>query len=217
MHHTPFLLAAGLAALALPAHAMNKAELIDAIATDAGLSKADARRALDALSQATAEQLSRGAAVHVEGLGVLSRGAVFRTADGTDPEPATFDYVHAPDALDVKLPGQQVVRARDLVGADTAQQALDSLAFLVADRLDHDEPMDVRGLGTFYVALEVPLGAELRGVCCLRKRPGGTRKADALDDDSDDDSIPTHAGELRIAAKKVARFKAGKALADQVK
>jgi len=38
---------------------MNKAELIDKIATDAGLSKADAKRALDAFVSATTEELKK--------------------------------------------------------------------------------------------------------------------------------------------------------------
>ncbi len=38
---------------------MNKAELIEKIATDAGLSKADAKRALDAFVSATTEELKK--------------------------------------------------------------------------------------------------------------------------------------------------------------
>jgi len=38
---------------------MNKAELIDKIATDAGLSKVDAKRALDAFVGATTEELKK--------------------------------------------------------------------------------------------------------------------------------------------------------------
>jgi len=38
---------------------MNKAELIDRIATDAGLSKVDAKRALDAFVGATTEELKK--------------------------------------------------------------------------------------------------------------------------------------------------------------
>lgn len=38
---------------------MNKAELIDKIATDAGLSKVEAKRALDAFVEATTEELKK--------------------------------------------------------------------------------------------------------------------------------------------------------------
>jgi DNA-binding protein HU-beta len=39
---------------------MNKAELIDAMAAEAGLTKADAKRALDAFVTATTKSLKKG-------------------------------------------------------------------------------------------------------------------------------------------------------------
>jgi len=48
---------------------MNKAELIDAIAASAGLSKADAKRALDGFVSATTGALSKGDYISLVGFG----------------------------------------------------------------------------------------------------------------------------------------------------
>lgn len=51
---------------------MNKAELIDAIAADAGLSKADAKKALDAFVSATTSALKGGDRLSLVGFGSFS-------------------------------------------------------------------------------------------------------------------------------------------------
>lgn len=51
---------------------MNKAELIDAIAADAGLTKADAKKALDAFVGATTKALKKGDRVALVGFGSFS-------------------------------------------------------------------------------------------------------------------------------------------------
>ncbi len=51
---------------------MNKAELIDAMAAGAGLSKADAKRALDAFVGATTDSLKKGNRVALVGFGSFS-------------------------------------------------------------------------------------------------------------------------------------------------
>lgn len=51
---------------------MNKAELIDAMASGAGLSKADAKRALDAFVNATGDALKGGDRVALVGFGSFS-------------------------------------------------------------------------------------------------------------------------------------------------
>jgi DNA-binding protein HU-beta len=51
---------------------MNKAELIDAIASDAGLSKADAKRALDGFVGATTSALKKGDRISLVGFGSFS-------------------------------------------------------------------------------------------------------------------------------------------------
>lgn len=51
---------------------MNKAELIDAIAGKSGLTKADAKRALDAFISATTDSLKKGDRVALIGFGSFS-------------------------------------------------------------------------------------------------------------------------------------------------
>lgn len=51
---------------------MNKAELIDAIAAEAGLSKADAKKALDAFVGATTNALKSGDRISLVGFGSFS-------------------------------------------------------------------------------------------------------------------------------------------------
>jgi DNA-binding protein HU-beta len=51
---------------------MNKAQLIDAIANDANLTKADAKRALDAFINATSSALKKGDRVALVGFGSFS-------------------------------------------------------------------------------------------------------------------------------------------------
>jgi len=54
---------------------MNKAELIEAIASDSGLSKADAKRALDAFVSSTTGALKKGDRVALVGFGSFSISA----------------------------------------------------------------------------------------------------------------------------------------------
>ena len=54
---------------------MNKAELIEAIASESGLSKADAKRALDAFVSSTTNSLKKGDRVALVGFGSFSISA----------------------------------------------------------------------------------------------------------------------------------------------
>lgn len=51
---------------------MNKAELIDAIAAEAGLTKADSKKALEAFVKATSAALAKGDRVGLVGFGSFS-------------------------------------------------------------------------------------------------------------------------------------------------
>jgi len=51
---------------------MNKAELVEAMASDAGLSKADAKKALDAFINSTTNALKKGDRVALVGFGSFS-------------------------------------------------------------------------------------------------------------------------------------------------
>lgn len=51
---------------------MNKAELVEAMASEAGLSKADAKKALDAFTSATTKALKKGDRISLIGFGSFS-------------------------------------------------------------------------------------------------------------------------------------------------
>ena len=51
---------------------MNKTQLIDAIATEAGLTKVDAKKAVDAFIKTTGEQLKEGEKIALVGFGTFS-------------------------------------------------------------------------------------------------------------------------------------------------
>ncbi len=51
---------------------MNKAELIDAIATEAGLTKVDSKKALDAFVKVTGTSLKKGDKITLVGFGTFS-------------------------------------------------------------------------------------------------------------------------------------------------
>ena len=72
---------------------MNKAELIDAIAADASLTKADAKRALDAFVGATSKALKKGDRVALVGFGSFS---VSKRAARTGRNPQTGKAIKIP-------------------------------------------------------------------------------------------------------------------------
>ncbi len=78
---------------------MNKAELIDAIASEAGLSKADAKKALDGFVAATASALKAGDRISLVGFGSFS---VSNRAARTGRNPQT--------GKEIKIAAKNVVR-----------------------------------------------------------------------------------------------------------
>jgi DNA-binding protein HU-beta len=86
---------------------MNKAELIEQIATKAGLSKADAKRALDAFVDATTGSLKKGGRVALVGFGSFS---VSKRAARTGRNPQT--------GAEIKIAAKKVVRFK--AGSDLA-------------------------------------------------------------------------------------------------
>jgi len=76
--------AAAVLLIATPALSMNKGELVDAIAKDANLSKADAKRALEALINNTSKSLKKGDKVALIGFGTFS-ASVGAVTDPSDP------------------------------------------------------------------------------------------------------------------------------------
>lgn len=84
---------------------MNKAELIDAMASNAGISKADAKRALDAFVDTTAGALKKGDRISLVGFGSFS---VSKRAARTGRNPQT--------GKEIKIAAKNVVRFK--AGAD---------------------------------------------------------------------------------------------------
>ena len=78
---------------------MNKAELIDAMAGDAGLTKADAKKALDAFIGATTKALKKGDRVALVGFGSF---AVAKRAARTGRNPQT--------GKEIKIAAKKVVK-----------------------------------------------------------------------------------------------------------
>ncbi len=69
---------------------MNKAELVDAIAKDTGLSKADAQRALESFTTNIGKALKKGGTVSLIGFGTFS---VKKRAARTGRNPATGETI----------------------------------------------------------------------------------------------------------------------------
>ncbi|MCD4682960.1 MAG: HU family DNA-binding protein [Bacteroidales bacterium] len=86
---------------------MNKAELIDAMAADASITKADAKRALDAFVGATTKALKKGDRVALVGFGSFS---VAKRAARTGRNPQT--------GKEIKIAAKKVVKFK--AGADLA-------------------------------------------------------------------------------------------------
>lgn len=84
---------------------MNKAELIDAIASASGLTKADAKRALDGFVDATSSALKKGDRISLVGFGSFS---VSKREARTGRNPQT--------GKEIKIAAKNVVRFK--AGAD---------------------------------------------------------------------------------------------------
>ena len=87
---------------------MNKADLVEAIASDASLTKADARRALDAFVCATTKSLRSGNRVALVGFGSFS---ISKRKARTGRNPQT--------GATIQIPAKKVVRFK--AGADLAK------------------------------------------------------------------------------------------------
>ncbi len=87
---------------------MNKAELIDAIAADSGLSKADAKRALDSFVKTTTVALKKNGRVALVGFGSFS---VSKRAARKGRNPQT--------GKEIKIAAKNVVKFK--VGADLSK------------------------------------------------------------------------------------------------
>ena len=78
---------------------MNKAELIDSIASNSGLSKADAKKALDGFITSTTDALKKGDRISLVGFGSFS---VSKRSARTGRNPQT--------GKEIKIPAKNVVK-----------------------------------------------------------------------------------------------------------
>lgn len=78
---------------------MNKAELVEAMASDAGLSKADAKRALDAFISATTNALKKDDRISLIGFGSFS---ISKRSARTGRNPQT--------GKEIQIPAKNVVK-----------------------------------------------------------------------------------------------------------
>ncbi len=88
---------------------MNKAELIDAIASEANLTKADAKRALDAFIGATTNALKKGDRVALVGFGSFSVSKR-EARKGRNPQ----------SGMEITIPAKKVVKFK--AGAELADK-----------------------------------------------------------------------------------------------
>ncbi len=88
---------------------MNKAELIDAIASDADLTKADAKKALDAFINTTTKALKKGDRVALVGFGSFSV-AKREARKGRNPQ----------SGKEINIPAKKVVKFK--AGAELADK-----------------------------------------------------------------------------------------------
>jgi len=79
---------------------VNKSELVDAIGSRSGLSKADAERALDAFVDAVQEAVARGDKVSLTGFGAFSQK---QSAAREGRNPRTGEPVHIPASKGVRF------------------------------------------------------------------------------------------------------------------
>jgi nucleoid DNA-binding protein len=171
----------GLAVLPGTALAMNKAELIDAMASTSGLSKADAKRTVDAVTGATTRALKKGDRVALVGFGSFSTSKRAAPADGDGSGRTTVRFEPCPAfaaALDL-IPGNGDARRNgscpaernaDLVvdaaliadetnrGSDrglseaTAKRALDAFVAATTDALGGGDEVSLAQFGTFSIS-----------------------------------------------------------------
>ncbi|WP_262342811.1 HU family DNA-binding protein [Haloplanus rubicundus] len=170
----------GVAALSGRALAMNKAELIEAMASEAGLSKADAKRTVDAITGATTKALKKGDRIAVVGFGSFRTSKRAARAEAAGKQ-TTVRFEPCPAfaaALDLS-PGKgddrrnqscPAERTADLVvdaaliasetrrGSDrglseaTAGKALDAFVDATAAALRGDDDVTLAGFGSFSIS-----------------------------------------------------------------
>jgi nucleoid DNA-binding protein len=203
---------------------MNKAELIEAMASEAGLSKADAKRALDAFTTATTkalkkgDRLASGRSVGLVGFGAftVSKRATRGRGKGLAGEsPVTFDACPELDAALGLTPGKSAGRrAEASFRCHDADVVIDAETIAHETRGERDSGLSKadakRALDAFINATTKALkkGDTVSlvgfGSFSISKRSARTGRN------------PQTGKEIQIAAKNVVKFKAGAELSKAV-
>ena len=211
------LLGLGLATIPGSA-AATKAELIEAIASEAGISKADAKTALDGFTSATTNALANGDRVVLPEFGLFTVSRRGQNSNGNNSaEDSVVDFDACPEfaAALALSPGRgdqrrnnagSRCRAADVVidaasvatdtrrGSDSglskadAKKALDAFINVTTKALNNGETVSLAGFGSFSIS----------------KRSARTGRN------------PQTGKEIQIAAKNVVKFKAGAELSKSV-
>ena len=136
---------------------MNKAETIDAISRSADVTKADAKRVLDALEAHIKTHSDAGERVMLRGLGSFSRGAPAQKT-GRNPrtgQPLIYTAYHrvtgAPSCSESKL-CKEISAATQLSEAAT-KRAMDAFKGTMKVALKKGDMASLTGFGCFYVGM----------------------------------------------------------------
>lgn len=136
---------------------MNKSETIDAISRSADITKADAKRALDALEAHIKTHSDAGERVMLRGLGSFSRGAPAQKA-GRNPrtgQPLIYTAYHrvtgVPSFSESKLCKEISVATQLSEGA--TKRAIDAFKGIMKVALKKGDMAALNGFGCFYVGM----------------------------------------------------------------
>jgi len=100
---------------------MNKSQLIEAVASDSGLSKTDSARAIESLIDTVTRTLKKGDEVSITGFGKFS---VKDTAPSVRVNPQTREKINVPARKRVKFsPGKELSDAVEGAKAEEAKAA----------------------------------------------------------------------------------------------
>ncbi|TKX57308.1 HU family DNA-binding protein [Halorubrum sp. SS5] len=207
------------------AAAMNKAELIEAMASESGLSKADAKRTLDAFTHATTRALAKGDSAVLVGFGSFSiskrsarTGRNPSSRNGPeDDSPVTFDpcpeFAAALDLnpgkgdeasatcrlADVVIDAEYIAgtagRSDERISEDDAKRALEAFINVTTKALKKGDRLSVGGSEDENEGF---------GTFSISKRSARTGRN------------PQTGKEIQIAAKNVVKFKTGAELSKAV-
>ncbi len=135
---------------------MNKSETLDNISRSAGMTKADAKRVVDALEQSIKAHADADERVMLRGLGSFSRGAPAQKIwrNPRTGQPLTYTAYHrvtgAPSFSESKL--REEISAATQLSKPATQRAMDAFIGILKVALKKGDIATFTGFGSFYVA-----------------------------------------------------------------